>query len=99
MTQASAEVSDVGFKLGSDCWGAEPAVQQPDGVGFLLQYLDDRVIDVAGAGELAQQLARLVSLAGAWARHWIGLARGKAETGAGVVRHAEAVGDPGESCQ
>ena len=55
--QADSQMADMGFELGRDRGGAEPAVQEPDGVGLLLQDLHDGGVDVAGAGELAQQVA------------------------------------------
>jgi hypothetical protein len=62
VVQAGGEVDDVGFQFRRDCGCAEPAVEQADGVGFLLQNLDDRGVDVAGAGDLAQQLALLAAI-------------------------------------
>jgi hypothetical protein len=64
VAQADGDVGDVGFELGRDGWRSEPAVQQADGVGFLLEDLDDRGVDVAGAGDLAQQLALLLPALG-----------------------------------
>ena len=64
VAQADGDVGDVGFELGRDGRRAEPAVQQPDGVGFLLEDLDDRGVDVAGAGDLPQQLALLLPALG-----------------------------------
>ena len=64
VAQADGDVGDVGFELGRDGWRAEPAVQQADGVGFLLEDLDDRGVDVAGAGDLPQQLALLLPALG-----------------------------------
>ena len=90
VAQAGAEMGDVGFELGGDRGGAEPAVEQPDGVGLLLQYLDDRVVDVAGAGDLAQQLALLALIIGERLRGLAGscgwLLGGDAEDGCGRAR-------------
>jgi hypothetical protein len=62
VAQAGADVGDLGFEFGRDGGGAKPAVQEPDGVGFLLEYLDDRGIDVASTGDLAQQFALLAMI-------------------------------------
>ena len=94
-------MDDVGFELGGDGGGAEPTVQQPDGIGLVLEDLDNRGVDVAGAGDPAQQLRLAWSRAGS--RAWAGLAAGcpaaTAEADAGVIGHAEPVGDPGEDRQ
>jgi hypothetical protein len=98
VVQAGGEVDDVGFQFRRDCGCAEPAVEQADGVGFLLQNLDDRGVDVAGAGDLAQQLALLAAIPGGRFRIWAGARNGlggDAEQDAGMFGHVEAVGDPG----
>ena len=64
VVQADGQMADVGFELGRDRGGAEPAVQEPDGVGLLLQDLHYCGVDVAGAGELAQQVALLPVIPG-----------------------------------
>ena len=54
VVQAVVELGDVGVELGGDGGGAEPAVELADGLGLVLEELDDGVIDVAGAGDAAQ---------------------------------------------
>ncbi len=94
MVQAGVQVGDVGVELVGDGGGAEPAVQQADRVGFLLQDGDDGVVEIAGAGDLAQQVV-IVAFAKCGADWWwrSDLGGANAEPHAGEVGHAQAVRD------
>ena len=94
--QAGFDVADVGFQLARDGGRAEAAVQEPDVVGLALEDADDGAVDAAGRGDLPEQFGVLAGAGrcgAAWLRAGRELAGREAKEDAGVVGHAEAVGD------
>ena len=97
--QTVLELSNVGFELGRNSGRAELAIEQADRVGLLLQKLDHRRVQVAGAGDVPQQFGSLVGIIDLHSPGREGrdtLPGREAERDAGVFGHAEPVGDPGK---